>query len=277
MKKKWWIVYNDASTSEEYFRIVEFIFKTFCDENILCVKVPASKLKSDFDYYFSGIQFVPDCVLFWDKSWELAEQIQSLGIKVYNNPISAIICENKLETYKCLKKERLIPNTIVTNVKMALRFQDIIAKKIGFPIVAKLEDSALGNNVFVLKDMNMLNEFLLTRPMNERIALQEYLTLSPSIEIKVFATQHKVLSSFKRITMKDGSYRYERCSLSYDDEQKAIKCCRTLGITFAGIDMLYQKAELPLISDVNTQPNVLNIFKILKINVISEILRTYSE
>lgn len=276
MKKKWWLVYNDASISEEYFRIVDFIFKTFCDENILCVKVPASKLKNDFDYYFSQIQFVPDCVLFWDKSWELANRIQSLGIKVYNNPITAMTCENKIETYKHLKKHGLIPNTILTTAKKALRFQHIIAKKIGFPIVVKLEDSVLGNNVFVLKDANMLNEFLQSRPVNERIALQEYLAFSPNIEIKIFATQDKVLSSFKRITMKDGSYKYERCSLSRNDEEKSIKCCRTLGITFAGIDMLYQRAEFLLISDVNTQPNVLNIFKILKINVISEMLHTYT-
>ena len=277
MKKKWWFVYNDASIYEEYFRIVDFIFKTFCDENILCVKVPASKLKDDFDYYFSQIQFVPDCVLFWDKSWELAKRIQSLGIKVYNNPITAMPCENKIETYKHLKKHGLIPNTILTTAKKALRFQHMIAEKIGFPLVTKLENSALGNGVFVLKDLNMLNEFLQTIPENEQIAVQEYLTFSPSIEIKVFATQHKVLSSFKRITMKDGSYRYERCSLSHEDKEKAIKCCRILGVSFVGLDMLYKKAELPLISDVNTQPNVLNIFKILKINVISEILHTYSE
>lgn len=76
--------------------------------------------------------------------------------------------------------------------------------------------------------------------------------------------------------MQDGSYMYEMYLLSHEDEERAIRCCRTLGITFAGIDMLYQNKESLLITDVNTQPDVLNIFKILKINVISEILHTYS-
>jgi len=276
MKKKWCIIYNDESSSKEYFQIVDFIFTTFQNENILCVKVPASKLKYDFNTQFSKIQFIPDCVLFWDKTWKIAEQIQSLGINVYNNPISAIICENKFETYKILKRERLIPRTILTTIKKVFQFQQLIAKQIKFPMVVKLETSTLGNNVFILQNMNMLNKFLQTKSENTKVVIQEYLTFSPQIEIKVFATQDKVLSSFKRITMQDGSYEYEICSLSNNDKEKAIRCCRTLGITFAGIDMLYQNKKQLLITDVNTQPNVLNIFKILKINVISKILNTYN-
>lgn len=276
MQKKWWLVYNDESTSKEYFRIVDFIFTTFRNENILCAKVPASKLKYDFNAQFSKIPFIPDCILFWDKSWKIAEQIQSLGIRVYNNPIFAITCENKFETYKILKKDGLIPKTILTTAQKALQFQRLIAKQIGFPMVAKLEYSALGNNVFILQNVNMLNDFLQTKSENTRVVIQEYLAFSPNIEIKVFATQDKVLSCFKRITMQDGSYMYEMYLLSHEDEERAIRCCRTLGITFAGIDMLYQNKESLLITDVNTQPDVLNIFKILKINVISEILHTYS-
>lgn len=276
MKKKWCLVYNDESTSKEYFRIVDFIFTTFRNENTLCVKVPASGLKYNLNAQFSKIPFIPDCVLFWDKSWKIACQIQSLGIKVYNNPISAITCENKFETYKILKRGGLIPRTILTTVQKALQFQQLIVKQIGFPMVAKLEDSALGNNVFILRNVTMLNEFLQTKSENTRVVIQEYLAFSPNIEIKIFATQDKVLSSFKRITMQDGSYKYEMCSLSHENKERAIRCCRTLGITFAGIDMLYQNKERLLITDVNTQPNVLNIFKILKINVISEILYTYN-
>ncbi|MFR8233752.1 MAG: ATP-grasp domain-containing protein [Clostridia bacterium] len=276
MKKKWCIVYNDKSTSKEYFQIVDFIFTTFQNENILCVKVPASKLKYDFNAQFSKIQFIPDCVLFWDKTWEIAEQIQSLGIKVYNNPVSAIICENKFETYKILNREGLIPRTILTTIQKDFQFQQLIAKQIKFPMVVKLETSTLGNNVFILKNMNMLNKFLKTKSENTKVVIQEYLAFSPQIEIKVFATQDKVLSSFKRITMQDGSYEYEICSLSNKDKEKVIRSCRTLGITFAGIDMLYQNKKRLLITDVNTQPNVLNIFRILKINVISEILNTYN-
>ena len=276
MKKKWYLIYNDESTSKEYFRIVDFIFTTFHNENILCKKIPISKLKYNLSVYFSRIQFIPDCVLFWDKSWQIAMQIQNLGITVYNNPISAISCENKFETYNILKIGELIPNTILTTAQKALRFQQLIAKQIRFPMVVKLENSVLGNNVFILQNMNMLNDFLKDKPRNMRIAIQEYLFFSPNIEVKVFATQDKVLSSFKRIIMSNGSYQYEKCSLSRENKERAIKCCRTLGITFAGIDMLYQNKEKLLITDVNTQPNVLNIFKILKINVISEILHTYT-
>lgn len=276
MKKKWCLVYNDESTSKEYFQIVDFIFTTFHNENTLCVKLPASNLKYDFNAQFSKIKFIPDCVLFWDKSWEIAEKVQSLGIKVYNDPISASICENKFETYRILKREGLIPRTILTTVQKALQLQQAITKQIGFPMVVKLEDSVLGNNVFILQNVNMLNKFLQTKSENTRIAIQEYLAFSPNIEIKIFATQDKVLSSFKRITMPNGSYKYEIYSLSHEEEESAIRSCRTLGITFAGIDMLYQNKDRLLITDVNTQPNVLNIFEILKINVISEILHTYN-
>lgn len=103
MKNTWWLIYNDFSIFTEYFDIVDFIFKTFNEENIVCLKVPISSLKKDFDTYLSKTLFVPDCVLFWDKNWEIAKKFADLGIIVYNQPSQSILCENKIETYKNLK------------------------------------------------------------------------------------------------------------------------------------------------------------------------------
>lgn len=271
--KKWWIVYNDASPFQEYFQIVDFISKTFSLENIPYLKVPASILKNNLKHFLMSAPIIPDCVLFWDKSWEIAKYLTTLGISVYNPPDSALICENKFETYKLLQNHGLIPQTFLATIKEAQSSENSIIAELGFPMVAKLEKSVLGNNVFIIKNIAELKCFLHSKRPNERIAFQKYLSFMPNIEIKILSTKTKVLSSFKRTLQSNGTYSCEPYLLSTMEEKMSKQCCNILGLTFAGIDMLFTDSNHTLISDVNTQPNLLNIFKILGINAINEILQ----
>lgn len=276
MKNTWWLIYNDFSIFTEYFDIVDFIFKTFNEENIVCLKVPISSLKKDFDTYLSKTLFVPDCVLFWDKNWEIAKKFADLGIIVYNQPSQSILCENKIETYKYLQGSEVIPNTIIMDAEKAMLSLNTIVNEIKFPIVAKLKESVLGSNVFILKDKNMLINFLIGIKSYEDVAFQEYLYFSPNKEIKVFCTQTQILSSYRRVSKKNGGYSYKSYELNCLDKHKIKCCCDILKLDFFGIDMMYKDKKKLLISDVNTQPNVLNIYKILKINVIAKILNDYN-
>ncbi len=276
MKKKWWFIYNDISSSKEYFRIVNFISNMFNKENIQFKKVAISSLKKSLYQYISDSEFLPDYILFWDKSWELAKEFENIGISVLNSYNSAIICENKLETYKYLKEDNLIPMTLFFTVRQALQLTSSIINNISFPMLLKLEKSVLGNNVFFIKNFSNLVDFLKKMDLNEKIILQQYLNFKPNVEIKIFSTYNKVLSSYKRILQNDGLYKYEKCILDAKTQEMAIKCCNLLGLTFAGIDMLYNSENTFLITDVNTQPNVLKIFEVLQVNVISEILHICS-
>lgn len=271
MNAKWWFVYSDTSRYLEYFQIVDFIFLTFKNIGIQCMKIPASTLITNYEDTLSSASFLPDNVLFWDKNWHVASKLQKVGIHVYNNANSAIV-EDKIATYEALNDYGIIPKTLIYSVGKAKRNLEKIIEIIKFPILAKLSESVHGSNVFRLENESMLVNFLNNYEEQVIIAFQEALTFSPKVEVKVCSTQNQILSSYKRYSLNNGTLKSEDHTLTEKEAEMCKYVCGILDLEIGGIDIMYRDENTPLICDVNTQPNVLNIFKIIGINVIEKFI-----
>lgn len=274
MNVKWWLVYNDSSLYSEYFQIIDFIFLTLKNLGVQCIKIPASTLMTNYKETLSRELFLADMVLFWDKNWQIASALQEHGMRVYNNASSAIV-EDKIATYEVLRDYGIIPKTLIYSVGEAKRNLGKIIKLIEFPILAKLSKSVHGSNVFLLENETMLISFLNNYDEHIIIALQEILTFSQKAEVKICSTKNQVLSSYKRYYLVDGTLKYEPYSLTEKENEMCKQVCQILDLEIAGIDIMYRDENEPLVCDVNTQPNVLNIFKILGINVIEKFINSF--
>lgn len=271
MNAKWWFVYNDSSLYLEYFQIVDFIFSTFKNLGIQCMKIPASTLLTNYEDTLANASFLPDNVLFWDKNWQVASKLQKDGMHVYNNADSSIV-EDKIATYEALSGYGIIPKTLIYSVGDAKRNLEKIIKLIEFPILAKLSESVHGSNVFRLENKSMLVSLLNNYDEHVIIAFQETLTFSQKVEVKICSNKSQVLSSYKRYSLNDGTLKCEEYALTEKEAEMCKHVCRVLDLDIGGIDIMYRDENTPLVCDVNTQPNVLNIFKVLGINVIENFI-----
>lgn len=271
MNTKWWFVYNNSSLYLEYFQIVDFIFSTFETLGIQCMKIPASTLLTNYEDALANASFLPDNVLFWDKNWQVASKLQKSGMHVYNNADSSIV-ENKIATYEALHSYGIIPQTLIYSVDDAKRNLKEIIKSIKFPILAKLSESVHGSNVFRLENESMLISLLNNYDEHVIIAFQETLTFSQKVEVKICSSKSQILSSYKRYFLNNKTLEYEEHTLTEKETEMCKLVCRVLDLDICGIDIMYKDENTPLICDVNTQPNVLNIFKILGINVIENFI-----
>ena len=270
---KWRFVYNDSSLYLEYFQIVDFIFSTFKNIRIQCMKIPASTLLTNYEDTLSNASFLSDNVLFWDKNWQIASKLQKDGMHVYNNADSSIV-EDKIATYETLSSFGIIPKTLIYSVGEAKKNLEKIIKIIEFPVLAKLSESVHGSNVFRLENESMLVSLLNNYDEQVIIAFQETLTFSQKVEVKICSTKSQVLSSYKRYSLSDGTLKCEEYTLTEKEAEMCKQVCRKLDLEIGGIDIMYRDENTPLVCDVNTQPNVLNIFKILGINVIESFINS---
>lgn len=264
---KFWIIYNDSSQSQIYYEIVNTIVKGIEHYNYIYDLIPVSKLIK-FNCNISLISnFIPDYIWFWDRNWKLAYKLEKLGLKCVNSPKNSLICENKFFTFKKLNNfKNLIPKTdFYYNSKL---FKRNLYKK--FPIILKLSYSELGKNVFTINNYFDIEELIVNKKL-KNFMLQEYINYLPNVEVKIIATQTKIISCYKREKFSNQYFITPYIPSDYETEI-AIRCCKIIGLTFVGIDLMYKDKFSPVICDLNTQSNFYTVYKELGLNPVTKII-----
>ncbi|MGZ7497203.1 ATP-grasp domain-containing protein [Corynebacterium sp. ZY180755] len=229
----------------------------------------------------------PDFALFWDKDVKLCKRIESEGIPTFNNARAIELCDDKAKTYLALKEAAphiTQPLTLITphtfrGVSWAgTAFVSDAISSLGLPLVAKEAFGSFGAQVHLINSEVELVAFLdqlETRPA----LLQEYVEATHGQDTRLQVVGGEVVAAIKR-TAHDGDFRANLTNggtaqpyqPTPEEVAMAVDTCEALGLTFAGVDLLFG-AEGPVLCEVNSNAHFVNLSRSTGVNVGAKIIQ----
>lgn len=281
-----WVIYNKDFESDKKFREhVDWFVDTAQHFSVLL------EAKSNTDILFTLSDSVelkqtlvkkPEFVLFFDKDVRLAQLLEAIGIKVFNNSKAIEICDDKTLTQIVLSKNGIkTPKTIICPKSFFgfkqenLLFLDEVCLHLSFPLILKESLGSFGNEVYFVHNKDeLLNKVL--ELTNKSILFQEYIQESHGRDIRMYIVGGEFVGAVMRSNTKD--FRANAAnggvmSTYIPTEQEieiAKKACLSIGLDFAGVDILFAK-EGPIICEVNSNAHMKNFYNTTGIDVVKKI------
>lgn len=226
-----------------------------------------------------------DFVLFWEKDIRLAMQLEDLGLRLFNSAQSILTCDDKSLTHLALRREGIpMPKTIIAPMTYPnigytdLAFVDEIADKLGFPLVLKECFGSFGQQVYLFHDLPSLKEKVHSLG-GTPLLFQQLIEESYGRDARLNVVGDRVVASMLRQSV-DGDFRsnltrggtMNAYTPTAQEEALAIHAVQTLGLDFAGVDMLFGKDE-PIVCEINSNAHFKTTFECTGINIATEIMR----
>lgn len=226
-----------------------------------------------------------DFFLFWDKDVKLAAYLEQQGYPVFNSSKAIELCDDKALTHLILSKEGIpMPRTIIApktfdNIGYTnYHFLEEVAVRLGFPMVIKECFGSFGQQVYLVNNQEELLtqvQSIGTKPM----LFQEFIKASFGRDIRLQVVGDQVIASMYRYS-ENGDFR---ANLTIGGQMKphtptkqqcelALHCCRTIGLTFAGVDMLFDENDDAILCEVNSNAHFKNIYDCTGVNAAEAIL-----
>lgn len=226
-----------------------------------------------------------DFILFWDKDVKLAYYLEQLGLPVFNSSEAIGICDDKARTHLALMKSAVpMPRTIIAPMTFEnigytnYDFLEEVAKRLGYPMVIKEALGSFGQQVYLVHNEAELLE-LLKKIGAKPIIFQEFIQTSFGRDIRLQVVGGRVIAGMYRYT-DNGDFRanltiggmmrdYEPTK---EQSELAIRCCESIGLDFAGVDILFGENDAPLICEINSNAHFKNIYDCTGVNAAEAIL-----
>lgn len=279
---KGWIVVNCFVNSLKFKELYGF-FKSSAEKLNIQLEIRTSdSFICSTDKFFSKFD-LPDFIIFWDKNIYLAQQLETLGIPLFNSAKAIQLCDNKILTTLALNNKVAIPKTIIVPKTFEgvgynkFTFLEEAIKVLGLPIIIKEACGSFGQQVYIA------NKFEEATKIFEKIKfkdclIQEFISSSFGKDVRINVVGGEVVASMLRFNDNDfrsnvsngGSMK----AFSPTDKQKeiAIKACNILGLTFAGVDVLFGENDEPYICEVNSNPHFKTTFGCTGVDMSEKIL-----
>lgn len=256
----------DANNKQLYRACKKFVGKTFL-AHAMDMSASVSRSGSRFWTGYLEIHDVDMCFFrsFGAGSYEqimkrfgLMRHLEEAGTFVVN-PIEALLkVRDKYSTIIALVKARLpVPETYITeSAHWAYRKAKSLKQAIYKPI-----SGSLGFGAMKFEDSDMaFNAYKTLEALGLPLYLQEYLE-NPKRDIRAFVIGGKVVASIYRVASK-GNWKAnialgnkpKPLKLSKELEGMALKASKTLGLVYAGVDILETKSG-PVLLEVNGSPS----------------------
>lgn len=225
-----------------------------------------------------------DFVLFWDKDIALATQLTQRGLPVFNSAESILRCDDKALTYLTLKQAGLpMPRTILAPKTYpafgypTTDFVDAAADVLGLPLVLKECFGSFGQQVYLFEDREALRAKVLSLA-GTPLLFQAMVTESRGRDVRVNVVGGRVVASILRQSH-NGDFRsnltlggsMQAYAPTEAEAQLAIRAVAVLGLTFAGVDILFGKTG-PLICEVNSNAHFKTTLTCTGVNMAEELL-----
>ena len=232
-------------------------------------------------------EFIPavyDFVLFWDKDVALAMQLEQRNLPVFNSADSILRCDDKALTYLTLKRAGLpmprtilAPKTFPTVGYTTTAFVDEAAERLGFPLVLKECFGSFGQQVYLFDDLESLRAKVVSLAGTPML-FQELVEESRGRDMRVNVVGDRVVASIRRYSL-NGDFRsnltlgggMEAYTPAPAEAELALSAARELGLTFAGVDVLFGK-DGPLICEVNSNAHFKTTLACTGVNMATELL-----
>lgn len=226
-----------------------------------------NNIKKDYDF-----------IIYLDKDKYIAEMLKKLGYRIFNDPTSIALCDDKMLTHIHLSSNGIkMPKTISYPLCYSYNnnygeFKKNILYNFSFPFLIKENYGSLGKQIYLINN----SQELLQKEKELRYKphlYQEYISESCGIDYRLILIGNKIISSMKRVNessfvanISSGGKGYSYTP-SKDMEELAIKASSLLNLDYCGIDFILNKNSIPILIEVNSNAFFNEIEKVTQINV----------
>lgn len=200
------------------------------------------------------------------------------GIITINSSKSADICGSKfLVTESLLKNKIPTPKTVIAFTRNSAL--DAI-EKLGYPVVLKPAIGTWGTLCAKINDREAAEGIIdhkekLGSYHHSVYYIQEYIN-KPGRDIRVFVVGDKVVGALYRnskhwMTNKDGQFNLEKCDITSDIKELALKAKEAVGADIVAIDMLEKNDEI-LVNEINYTVEFTNFYPVLDDSIVKDII-----
>lgn len=238
--------------------------------------MPTSEILSSlFEYELKS-----EIAIYLDKDVNCAILLESKGFKLYNSAESIRLCDDKALTYIKLRENELpIPKTIIApktyKAPVNKEWCRNAAERLGFPLVVKECFGSLGNEVYLVNNIDEMVETV-EKIGNRPFVVQEFLKNAYGWDVRVIVVDGEVIGAVKRINNKDfranaaQGGQMEIFHLSRQDEMLAIGAAKATGTFFAGVDLIMGESGFA-VCEVNSNMLFSSAEKTLGISIAGKI------
>lgn len=274
---KAWLIANHFLMSKKFSELTDWLFQAARTANIEMELMTNAEClaflgRGGVGSFKKLHETLPEFVLFWDKDVRLATYLETLGIPVYNSAQSIALCDDKSMTHLTLGQYGIpMPKTILAPMTYEnigytdYDFLKVVEEELQYPVVIKECFGSFGAQVYLAKDWEDLLDKVKrigTKPM----LFQEFIKSSEGRDIRLQVVGDKVVAAMYRYSEIDF-----RANISNGGKMKAyqptekqialaLECTKRLGLTFAGVDLLFGEQEEPIVCEVNSNAHFKNIF-----------------
>ena len=230
-------------------------------------------MRPDAPWKPSGLEVgsLPDFVLFWDKDVRLAAHMEQAGFRLFNSARTIADCDDKSATHRILSGHGIpMPDTLVAPfyypglVPEDDPFVRIAAERLGYPMVVKESYGSFGAQVYLAENAEMLST-LHTRLAHVPHICQRFVQSSRGRDVRLQVVGERVVAAMFRHSETDF-----RANVSaggsmdpFDPPESfsrlAVRASQLLGADFAGVDLLFDENDGPLVCEVNSNAHMRNI------------------
>jgi len=212
-------------------------------------------------------------------SLAVVRQLERLGVNVFNGASSIETVRDKLHTHQILAESGLpTPATMLAKFPVDI---DLIESTIGFPVVVKTLNGALGIGVFLIENANAfmdLMELIGETNPNLQLIFQQFVEQSKGRDLRLLVVDGEVIAAMER-RAKEGSFKANYSSggsvHAFDPGEEAknlaLKTSDILDLQIGGIDLLFTDDGGYTICEANTFPGFKGLEKASGVNVAGKI------
>ena len=212
-------------------------------------------------------------------SLAIARQLERLGVHVFNGADVIETVRDKLHTHQILAESGIdTPDTMLAKFPVDIK---LIEETIGFPVVVKTLNGALGIGVFLIESRSAFQDLMElvgeTNP-NLQLIFQKFVSVSKGRDLRLLVVDGEVVAAMER-RAQDGGFKANYSSGAsvhefVPDQESvniALRTAEVLNIDIGGIDLLFKEDGGYTICEANTFPGFKGLEKASGVNVVGKI------
>lgn len=274
--KKCWIIYNGSLISDKFLDQARLMAEACNNAGVQPIIYKNYEIIVDLS---TPLTEKPDFVIFLDKDILLATYLKNQGVPIFNDPEVIETCDNKAKQYIKLATVNIpMPKTIVApkvypkfTIRQSGYFENVI-KKLGLPMIIKEAHGSFGMKVYLINSEEAFYDKV-DELRGVDFIFQQYIASSYGRDIRVNTIGNKVVAAMYRHSETDfranitNGGKAEKIELTPAQAELAIRASQAVGTDFAGVDLLFDDNEQPLVCEVNAASHIRNIYEVTGINV----------
>lgn len=282
MKFVGWLIYNGGMATEKFIDIHNWYVKTAKTLEIDLKPIANNQLFSQIEngqFKLAPQLDKPDFVLYLDKDIHLANQLERLGMPVFNSAHTIAVCDNKITMHQQLARMRLPqPLTIFAPMlfsqikKPEAPFLDYVEESLSYPLVVKEAYGSFGEQVYLIHNRTELDA-IATKLIHRPHLFQEYIQSSHGRDMRLHVVGDQVVASMERVSSNDFRANITNGAKMFAVEpndrfiELAIAASQAVGADFSGVDLLFDQYNEPIICEVNSNAHIKTIYQATSIDV----------